>query len=34
VAVPEITLTQAIEIIPCSKEAQKNIQEVPEWTAH
>jgi hypothetical protein len=30
---PEIILTEAIEIIPCSKEAQKIIQEVPEWSA-
>lgn len=31
--VSEITLTEAIEIIPCTKEAQKIIQEVPEWKA-
>jgi hypothetical protein len=32
--VPEITLTEAIEIIPCSAEARKIIQEVPEWKTH
>lgn len=31
--VSEITLTEAIEIISCSKIAQKNISEVPEWKA-
>jgi hypothetical protein len=31
VRVPEITLTEAIEIIPCTKEAVKNIEAVPEW---
>ena len=31
--VPEITLTEAIEIIPCTKAAQKIIAEVPEWRA-
>jgi hypothetical protein len=31
VAVKEITLTQAIEIIPTTKEAQKSIQEVAVW---
>ena len=31
--VPEITLTEAIEIIPCSAEAQKIIAAVPEWKA-
>lgn len=31
--VPEITLTEAIEIIPCSKKAEKIIQAVPEWKA-
>lgn len=31
VVVPEITLTEAIEIIPCTKEAEKNIKEVPIW---
>ncbi len=34
VAVPEIILTEAIEIINCSAEAEKSIREVPEWTAH
>lgn len=33
VTLPEITLTEAIEIIPCSAEAVANIQAVPEWTA-
>ncbi len=28
---PKIFLTQAIEIIPCTKEAQKSISEVPIW---
>lgn len=31
VAVPEVTLTQAIEILPVSKAAQKSIAEVPVW---
>jgi hypothetical protein len=31
--VSEITLTEAIEIIPCTKEAQKNISEVWIWEA-
>ena len=31
--VPEITLTEAIEIIPCTKEAKNIIQAVPEWKA-
>ena len=34
VAVPKITLTEAIEIIECSVEAETSIREVPEWTAH
>jgi len=29
--VPEITLTEAIEIIPCSEKAQKSIQGVKIW---
>ena len=29
--VPEITLTEAIEIIPCSEKAEKSIKEVPIW---
>lgn len=29
--VPEITLTQAIEIIPCSKKAQESIKGVEIW---
>lgn len=31
VTIPEIVLTEAIEIIPCSKKAIKNILDVPEW---
>ena len=34
VAVPRITLTEAIEIIPVSKQARSSIEAVPEWTAH
>lgn len=34
VAVSEITLTEAIEIITCSQEAEQSIKEVPEWTSH
>jgi len=33
VVVPKIFLTEAIEIIPCTKEATKCILEVPEWKA-
>ena len=33
VRLPEITLTEAIEIIPCSVAAAKNILAVPEWKA-
>jgi len=33
-AVPEVLLTEVIEIIPCSAEATKSIQEVAEWTMH
>ena len=29
--VPEISLTEAIEILPCSKEAEKSIKAVKEW---
>lgn len=32
VAVPSVTLTEAIEILEVTPEAQKSIQEVPEWT--
>ena len=32
VAVSEVTLTEAIEIIPVTKEAQKSIERVSEWT--
>ena len=31
VAVPKITLTDVIEIIPCTEKARKIIQELPEW---
>jgi hypothetical protein len=31
VPVPQIILTEAIEIIPCTKKAAKCILEVPEW---
>jgi len=31
VELPEITLTEAIEIIPCTKKAQKSIREVQIW---
>ena len=31
VTVPEILLTEAIEIIPCTKRAATCILEVPEW---
>jgi len=34
VAVPEIILTEAIEIIPCTDEARASIAAVPEWTSH
>jgi len=33
VVVPEITLLQAIEIIPCSPAAQENLEGVPVWQA-
>ncbi len=33
VAVPEVTLLQAIEILPVSDEARKSIAEVPTWKA-
>ena len=31
VEVAEITLTEAIEIIPCTEKAEKSIKEVPIW---
>jgi len=31
-AVPEITLTQVVEIVPVVTSAQKNLMEVPVWT--
>lgn len=34
VAVPEVLLTEIIEVIPCSPEAEASIRAVPEWTAH
>lgn len=34
VAVPEVLLTGAIEIIPCSDAARSSIEGVPEWTQH
>ena len=33
VTVPEITLTEAIEIIPCTRKAATCILGVPEWKA-
>jgi hypothetical protein len=33
VAVPEIVLTEAIEIIPCTDAARASIEAIPEWTA-
>jgi len=33
VMISEITLTEAIEIIPCTAESVANIQAVPEWAA-
>lgn len=31
VVLPEIVLTEAIELMPCSKSAVKSIDSVPEW---
>ena len=31
--IAEITLTQAIEIIPCTKDAREIIEGAPEWTS-
>ena len=31
VPVDEITLTEAIEVIPCTSKAEKMIKECPEW---
>ncbi len=31
VVVPKVIVTEAIEIIPCTEGAAKNILEVPEW---
>lgn len=33
VVAPEIILTEAIEVLTCTKEAIANIKEVPEWKA-
>lgn len=33
-AVPEVLLTEVIEILPTTAAAQTSIQEVPEWTKH
>jgi len=33
VAVPEVTLTEVIEIIPTTKEGQKSIESVPIWSS-
>jgi len=32
--VAQVILTEVIEIISCSSEAKKNIEEVPIWTEH
>lgn len=32
IAVPEVTLTEVIEIIPTSQEGRKSIESVPVWT--
>ena len=32
VAVPEVTLTEVVELIPTTKEAQKSIEGVSEWS--
>ena len=34
VAVPNITLTETIEIIECTPLGQQSIEEVPVWTSH
>jgi len=31
--VPEVLLTEVIEVLPVSEKARKSIQEVPEWKA-
>lgn len=31
VVVPEMTVMEVIEILPCSEAAEKSIKEVPEW---
>jgi hypothetical protein len=33
VAVPEVLLLEAIEILPCTHEARASIEGVPEWKA-
>ena len=32
--VDSVTLTEVIEVIPCTEEAKKSIASVKEWTAH
>lgn len=32
--VSEVLLTETIEIIPCTEQAEKSIREVKEWTQH
>ena len=34
VAVPSVTLTEAIEILPVSEKAVRSVAEVPVWTRH
>lgn len=34
IAVPEVYLSEVIEIIPCTEEARKSIEEVKVWTSH
>lgn len=34
VAVPSVTLTEAIEIIECTPDSKKSIEAVPVWTSH
>ena len=34
IAIPEITLTEAIEIIPISSKAKKSIESVKVWSEH
>jgi len=32
--VGEVLLTEAIEILPCTAQAEQSIRSVPEWTEH